>query len=63
MAAPAPDQRSLDTCRSKRNTVEYDRAGAATEEDATELVGFTNQLRDDVTAWLGANHPALLQEK
>src|SRR6185295_17781097 len=27
----------LDTCRTKRNTVEYDRAGAASHEEAAEL--------------------------
>ena len=30
----------LDTCRTKRNTAEYDRAGVTTEEDAGELIGF-----------------------
>ena len=28
----------LDACRAKRNTVEYDRAGGATRQDAKELV-------------------------
>ncbi len=31
----------LDACRIKRNTVEYDCVGAATREDAQELIAFT----------------------
>lgn len=53
----------LDTCRSKRNTAEYDMAGVATREDATELVEFTKQLRADVLDWLKKNHPGLLPER
>ena len=34
------DANYLDTCRTKRNTAEYDRAGVTTEEDAGELIGF-----------------------
>ena|ERR1051325_1686647 len=49
----------LDTCRIKRNTVEYDTVGAATKENATELVEFTKKLREDVVAWLRDKHPRL----
>jgi len=50
----------LEACRVKRNTVEYDTAGAATEQDAQELYEFTNQLHGEVTTWLRLNHPDLL---
>lgn len=50
----------LDTCRAKRNTVEYDRAGAATTADATELADFAKALRGDVLDWLRRHHPHLL---
>lgn len=50
----------LDTCRTKRNTVEYDMAGAATHADAEELLEFATDLRKDVLAWLKKNHPGLL---
>jgi hypothetical protein len=53
----------LDTCRTKRNTVEYDMAGAATDNDATELIEFTKELRTEVLAWLKKNHPKLLPAK
>jgi len=50
----------LEACRVKRNTVEYDMAGAATEADASELREFVVQLSDDVDEWLRENHPELL---
>ena len=50
----------LDTCRMKRNTVEYDMAGAATDADARELLEFARDLRSDVLGWLRKNHPGLL---
>src|SRR2546422_3971046 len=42
------DAAYLDTCRAKRNTAEYDMAGVATKQDATELVKFVKELRQDV---------------
>ncbi len=49
----------LDTCRIKRNTVEYDYAGAATRADAKELVSFCDELRQAVFAWLEREHVEL----
>ena len=54
------DANYLDTCRTKRNTAEYDRAGVTTEEDAGELIGFARELRAEVIDWLRKNHPKLL---
>lgn len=54
------DAHYLDACRTKRNTVEYDMAGAATNEEAAELVAFVKELREDMVSWLGKNHPDLL---
>jgi hypothetical protein len=50
----------LDTCRTKRNTIEYDMAGASTDADAQELLEFARNLRGDVLSWLKKNHPGLL---
>ncbi len=50
----------LDTCRRKRNIAEYDRAGVATTQDASELVEFCQTLRKEVTAWLSKHHPELV---
>lgn len=51
------DASFLDTCRIKRNTVEYDRIGATSEGEVTELIEFVIELRTDVLAWLKQNHP------
>jgi len=50
----------LDACRIKRNTVEYDTAGAASHADADELVALAKQLREEVSRWLKKHHPRLL---
>jgi len=54
------DAEYLDACRIKRNTVEYDYAGGATQKDAQELTEFTRELREAVMAWLQQNHVELL---
>jgi len=51
----------LDVCRKKRNIVEYDAAGMATEKEAKELREFTIQLKRTVLDWLKENHPEFLQ--
>lgn len=50
----------LDTCRTKRNTAEYESAGVATDKDASELLEFCLELRQEVLDWLRKNHPNLL---
>ena len=55
------DAKYLDACRMKRNVVEYDYVGGATADDANELVGFAEDLREDVLTWIKNNHPQLLQ--
>jgi hypothetical protein len=52
----------LDTCRTKRNAAEYTMVGVATKKDAVELVGFSQQLREDVLRWLKKHHPDLLRK-
>ncbi|MDP2967674.1 MAG: hypothetical protein Q8P64_00490 [Deltaproteobacteria bacterium] len=54
------DAEYLDDCRKKRNIVEYDDVGGASESDADELVGFVKDFRDEVITWLKKNHPELL---
>jgi hypothetical protein len=53
------DASYLDSCRKKRNIVEYDYIGGASEEDAKELLQFAEELRHHVLAWLKNNHPEL----
>ena len=54
------DANYLDSCRKKRNTVEYDFVGGASESDAEELLLFTKELRSEVLSWMRENHPELL---
>ena len=54
------DAEYLDDCRKKRNIVEYDYIGGASESDVDELIGFVKDLRDEVINWLKRNHPELL---
>ena len=54
------DAEYLDDCRKKRNIVEYDYVGGASESDADELIEFVKDLRDEVMNWLKKNHPELL---
>jgi len=55
-----PDAEYLNDCRKKRNVVEYDDVGGASESDADELIGFVKEFKDEVIAWLKKNHPELL---
>jgi hypothetical protein len=54
------DAAYLDTCRVKRNTVEYDRIGATSDSETLELIEFVRELREEVIMWLQANYSELL---
>ena len=54
------DAKYLDTCRNKRNVAEYDYVGGITDNDVAELIGYVNELLDEVLRWLNENHPELL---
>ena len=49
------DSEYLDACRRKRNIVEYDYIGGATESDVGELRGFVMEFRDIVLEWIEEN--------
>jgi hypothetical protein len=59
-ARKKPDAEYLDTCRTKRNTLEYDYVGGATEDDADELIDFVRGFEKEVLKWLKEKHPELL---
>lgn len=54
------DAEYLDDCRKKRNIVEYDYVGGASESDADELIVFVKAFKDDVITWLQKHHPELI---
>lgn len=49
----------FDTCRRKRNQVNYDVSGAASESEADELVEKSEQFRQTVEAWITQKHSHL----
>lgn len=50
----------FDACRARRNTVDYDGVGIATESDVEELIDEVLAFRGTVITWMRANHPDLL---
>ena len=54
------DAEYLEACRKKRNIVEYDYVGGATEDDVNELISFVKNLKEDVLRWLKSHHPQLV---
>ena len=50
----------LDKFRKKRNIIEYQQAGAVSEQEAKEIFALAKKLRDKVEKWLRSNHPELL---
>jgi uncharacterized protein (UPF0332 family) len=53
--------RQLDALRQMRNVLEYERARAASEQDAEDMLRLAKHLRAKVSCWLRAHHPALLE--
>jgi hypothetical protein len=53
------DAEYLETCRIRRNVVEYDSVGGVTMRDAEELIDFVKDLKNDVLTWLKEHHPDL----
>jgi uncharacterized protein (UPF0332 family) len=58
-ATRVSDAEYLETCRRKRNVVEYERAGEVSEAEAEELTRFASTFMEEVRRWLRASHPAL----
>ena len=53
----------LDKFRKKRNTSDYEIAGAVSEGEAKEMFRLAQELRKEVETWLRKAHPELLGEK
>lgn len=50
--AKKDDAEYLDTCRRKRNIVEYDCVGGATKADVVELREFIIEFQQEILSWL-----------
>jgi hypothetical protein len=46
----------LDSCRRRRNIVEYDGVGGVTETDVLELREFVLEFKKEVQEWIKINH-------
>lgn len=49
----------FDTCRRKRNIVDYDCAETVTDTEAAELIGKAAEFEEQVEAWITMHHPGL----
>jgi hypothetical protein len=49
----------FETCRRKRNHIDYDQAQVATETEAKEIVKVATAFVQFVEKWIAANHPKL----
>ena len=49
--------RYFDTCRRKRNIIDYDLASAASETEAEELVEKADEFKDRVERWIAVHYP------
>jgi hypothetical protein len=58
-ASISPLAAYFDTCRRKRNQVDYDFANAASETEADELIEKTDEFKTLVQEWLREKHPTL----
>lgn len=47
----------FDTCRRKRNVVDYDSADMVSETEAEELLQKAKEFRDLIEKWIAQNHP------
>ncbi len=49
----------FETCRRKRNTIDYTFSNVATETEAKEILVEANELYNQVEDWITKNHPSL----
>lgn len=49
----------FETCRRKRNTIDYTFSNVATETEAKEILVQASQFYGEVEYWIAKNHPSL----
>lgn len=47
----------FETCRRKRNQIDYTQSHVATETEAKEIVAKATEFYELVEAWISKNHP------
>ena len=48
----------FETCRRKRNSIDYDSAEVTTETEAQELLQKASGFREMIEEWIAKRHPA-----
>jgi len=51
----------FETCRRKRNQIDYAQSRVASETEATELVTNAKHFYELIEAWIAKNHPKLVK--
>jgi len=49
----------FETCRRKRNTIDYTFSNVATDTEANEILAQANQFYREVEDWIAKDHPSL----
>ena len=50
----------FETCRRKRNTLDYDIANVVSDTEASELLQKAHEFKREVEAWIATQHPSLV---
>ena len=50
----------FETCRRKRNTLDYDAAYVISDSEAAEILKKAEEFRREVEAWIAKQHPHLM---
>ena len=50
----------FETCRRKRNTLDYDAANVVSDTEAAELLQKAQELKQEAEAWIAKHHPRLV---
>ena|SRR5688500_9298421 len=58
-AAVGPYADYLETCRRKRNVIDYTRAAVATDSEAEEIVSKAKEFHELVETWIGSKFARL----
>ena len=50
----------FETCRRKRNLLDYDAANIVSDTEAAEILEKVQEFKREVEAWIAQNHPSLV---
>jgi hypothetical protein len=50
----------FETCRRKRNTLDYDVANVVSDTEAAELLQKAHEFKQEVESWIASHHPSFV---